>query len=340
VGAENCIASYKTYINLMAISSRTWAVGLIGIMTSQPAIAATLRPLPWSLTIAESIAEPTVEAATALAEAAMPTASPLWVHQAFPSSDRWWRCPSSSVALTSASTPNTTSASDFRFPIQFQGCVVGYVSDAIQAQVISARLERELQNSPLDWQTVMPKQVGERIILHRGPVPLFTLEPAIAAQFDTHPHELAIDWANRIRLLAGQLPLPLAEAQKQLYEVTETALGSTGAASWYGPYFHGRQTANGEIYDQQDLTAAHRTLPLGSYVKVTHQRSGKSVVVRINDRGPYYDEDQRIIDLSQRAAQILGGADQGVMPINLVELRSVPALTASSQTIALNPIVD
>jgi rare lipoprotein A len=77
-----------------------------------------------------------------------------------------------------------------------------------------------------------------------------------------------------------------------------------GVASWYGKQFHGRATASGEDFDMFELTAAHRQLPLGTYVKVTNLRNGKSVVVRVNDRGPYVEG--RIMDLSYSAARMLG----------------------------------
>lgn len=77
-----------------------------------------------------------------------------------------------------------------------------------------------------------------------------------------------------------------------------------GVASWYGPTFHAKPTANGEIYDQNDVTAAHKTLPMPSWVEVTNLDNGRKLVVRINDRGPFVDG--RIIDLSKRSAEILG----------------------------------
>ena len=77
-----------------------------------------------------------------------------------------------------------------------------------------------------------------------------------------------------------------------------------GIASWYGPGFHGRKTASGERFDQNDMTAAHRTLPFGSRVKVVDEKTGRSIVVRINDRGPF--SHGRVIDLSKQAAQALG----------------------------------
>lgn len=77
-----------------------------------------------------------------------------------------------------------------------------------------------------------------------------------------------------------------------------------GSASWYGPGFHGKTAASGETYNQNAMTAAHKTLPFGTVVRVTNQKTGKSVTVKINDRGPYHGG--RIIDLSKAAAAQLG----------------------------------
>lgn len=89
----------------------------------------------------------------------------------------------------------------------------------------------------------------------------------------------------------------------------------TGIASWYGPDFHGKRTANGEVYDMYKLTAAHKTLPFHSLVEVENQDTGKRVMVRVNDRGPFVKG--RIIDLSYSAAQKLGLASDGVAPVTL-----------------------
>lgn len=83
-----------------------------------------------------------------------------------------------------------------------------------------------------------------------------------------------------------------------------SALAQCGSASWYGPGFHGRLTASGERFNQNAMTAAHRSLPFGSVVRVTDQKTGKSVVVTITDRGPYHGA--RIIDLSKAAGTKLG----------------------------------
>lgn len=89
----------------------------------------------------------------------------------------------------------------------------------------------------------------------------------------------------------------------------------TGIASWYGPGFHGRRTANGERFNQGEMTAAHRTLQMPSFVRVTNLDNGKSVVVRINDRGPYARG--RIIDLSDRAAELLGYKSAGTARVRV-----------------------
>jgi len=93
-----------------------------------------------------------------------------------------------------------------------------------------------------------------------------------------------------------------------------------GTASWYGPGFHGKKTASGEIYDQNKLTAAHKTLPLGSKARVTNLDNGSAVEVEINDRGPFVEG--RIIDLSRAAARALGFVKSGTAPVQ-VELISV-----------------
>ena len=98
-----------------------------------------------------------------------------------------------------------------------------------------------------------------------------------------------------------------------------------GKASWYGEYFDGKPTASGEPYDMYELTAAHRTLPLGSWVKVTNLRNRRWVLVRINDRGPVPLE--RIIDLSYSAARILRMSGQGIAKVRL-DLVKAPEQTS------------
>lgn len=97
---------------------------------------------------------------------------------------------------------------------------------------------------------------------------------------------------------------------------------AVGAASWYGDAFHGRLTANGEVYDMHRLTAAHPTMPLPSYARVTNLKNGSSVVVRVNDRGPF--EKGRIIDLSKEAAKLLDYAHAGVAKVKVEYVGRAP----------------
>lgn len=105
---------------------------------------------------------------------------------------------------------------------------------------------------------------------------------------------------------------PLAEAEEIAEDIPD------GVASWYGPGFAGKRTASGERFDPTEYTAAHRTLPFGSKVRVTH--NGRSVVVRINDRGPFHGN--RVIDLSQAAAEELGIRRAGQGRVELALLQS------------------
>lgn len=118
------------------------------------------------------------------------------------------------------------------------------------------------------------------------------------------------------------------------YQVLKESTGyiKKGVASWYGTKFHGKKTSNGEVYDMYAMTAAHKTLPIPSYVRVTSLRNGRSVVVRINDRGPFHDN--RLIDLSYAAAVKLGIQKEGTGPVEVraVEPQQTPVVVDQSQS--------
>ena len=99
------------------------------------------------------------------------------------------------------------------------------------------------------------------------------------------------------------------------YPKEDYSYSEVGIASWYGPDFHAKKTANGEKYNMHSLTAAHRTLPLPSIVKVTNLENGRSLVVRVNDRGPYARN--RIIDVSKKVAQLLGFMEKGTAKVRV-----------------------
>ncbi len=104
-----------------------------------------------------------------------------------------------------------------------------------------------------------------------------------------------------------------------------------GTASWYGPGFHGKYTSNGELYDQEDISAAHKNLPLPSYLRVTNQQNGRRLIVRVNDRGPFHGD--RILDLSHGAASRLGIIGTGTARVH-VELIHPPRPANAEQLIA------
>ncbi len=124
--------------------------------------------------------------------------------------------------------------------------------------------------------------------------------------------ELGLAIALAIAALASGCATSQPPPRTSRISDVSTGRGQEGKASWYGREQHGHLTANGERFDMYALTAAHRTLPMGTRVRVTNLRNGKSVVVRINDRGPY--SKGRIIDVSFAAARVLDMIDAGVVP--------------------------
>jgi rare lipoprotein A len=110
------------------------------------------------------------------------------------------------------------------------------------------------------------------------------------------------------------------------------ARAQVGWASWYGPGFHGRDTASGERFSMHELTAAHRTLPLGTKVLVQNLETEAQIEVKINDRGPYVDPQHRIIDLSRAAADGIGLRERGVGPVRVLVSEEAPALQDPGET--------
>jgi len=129
-------------------------------------------------------------------------------------------------------------------------------------------------------------------------------------------------------------PAPVAASAPGTQAASSPTGGHVTLASWYGPGFIGQRTASGEIYHREDLTAASRSLPLGTRVRVTNLGTGRSVVVRINDRGPYVHG--RGIDLSQRAAQQIGLNHSGIARVAVARLDE-PAAASRSPAAAVAP---
>ncbi|MEA5447117.1 septal ring lytic transglycosylase RlpA family protein [Leptolyngbya sp. CCNP1308] len=203
---------------------------------------------------------------------------------------------------------------------------VAVASDAQEPQrradAVVARLQSLAASSNADAIVARWDSEDESFVVAWGDEPLITLdEQTILPDTTDNPGEDALHIANRLRRLLGDapplariegLPEPAAAAAAQVGVVSSTL---TGMASWYGPGFHGRRSASGEVFNQNDLTAAHRTLPFGTRVRVTNLSTGQSVVVRINDRGPFGHG--RVIDLSAAAAGNIGIRASGVGRVQL-----------------------
>ena len=182
-----------------------------------------------------------------------------------------------------------------------------------RAVVVAHRLADRLQ-SGADPATIFPDaQNGSIVVSWHGEL-VVTVDAAHASLNNTNPHGLAKVWANNIRRAAGGPAVPLEYVLTTADSDTEVATAFC-VASWYGNQFHGRSTANGETFDERALTAAHRYLPFGTKVKVTNLHNGKSIMVTINDRGPYVAG--RTIDLSSAAAAALELKQQGIGSVKL-----------------------
>ncbi len=132
---------------------------------------------------------------------------------------------------------------------------------------------------------------------------LFSVDQEIARQTERSGDGIAIEWTNNLRIALNVPTLTLIQGQMAMYDLQHSLTKLNGIASWYGDYFHGRLTANGETYNQNDFTVAHRSLPFNTFLQVTNVQNGKSVIVRVNDRGHYIPP--RSLDLSREALAFL-----------------------------------
>jgi rare lipoprotein A len=140
-----------------------------------------------------------------------------------------------------------------------------------------------------------------------------TINSKIVVNSQIHTIKKGVKSNHKSQLVGNNL-VPFS-GKGRISPAVKVAQAVTGEASWYGPGFHGQTTANGETFNQEELTAAHRSLPFGTKVKVTNINNGRSVVVRINDRGPFAAG--RVIDLSAAAARIIGMLGSGIAPVQL-----------------------
>lgn len=181
----------------------------------------------------------------------------------------------------------------------------GPYARAERAAIVARRMAEFLEDGVLGL--VEPERDGAgAVVLRCGGRHLVTVDAPGAALGGFEPWALALAWSNNIRAALG---VPALASGGYL----------TGVASWYGPGFHGRLTANGEVYDQHGLTAAHRFLPFGTVLQVTCLATSRAVIVRINDRGPFIVG--RHLDLSYGAAMALRMVDRGLTQVRMTLLR-------------------
>lgn len=198
-----------------------------------------------------------------------------------------------------------------------------YRSDPVwRATAIAARLN-QLHRDSVDAEsiTVSWDAEQERYVIKVDGAELVEINgDTILPDTTSNEAEDALQVANRLRRQLGNAP-PLRDIEgRPQPRSQQVAFGPvrfqiSGLASWYGPGFHGNRSASGEIFNQNALTAAHPSLPFGTQVRVTNVNNGQSVVVRINDRGPY--SGRRVIDLSAAAARAVGLIQSGVAPVRI-----------------------
>jgi rare lipoprotein A len=201
-----------------------------------------------------------------------------------------------------------------------------------RATVVAAKLNQLSQDKvdaskiTVNWQArdkTQAQKPGERYLIKVNGEKLVEInsETRLAATTNDLAQD-ALQATNRLRRLLGNAPplrqiagRPMSPKLPKEISLGPVRISLSGLASWYGPEFDGNESASGETFNQNELTAANRSLPFGTKVRVTDLQNGRSVVVRINDRGPYAKG--RIIDLSTAAARILGLIQTGVAPVRI-----------------------
>ena len=215
-----------------------------------------------------------------------------------------------------------------KFQVWLKRRLIAEFNQKLDADLLAQRLQQLVDTPNLDPQQLQPGFVNGESAVKLGDRLLFLLDDAFKDTKDTkdaHNNKelIAIKLTNSLRLALGSPALGIAQAQIKIHGLSETSNIISGLASWYGPYFHGRQTANGEIYDQHALTVAHPSLPFDTFLKVTNQKNSKSVIVRVNDRGPYVPP--RVLDLSKIAAQCIDSEDNGVVMVEAMIMQPTGA---------------
>ncbi|GAB1540409.1 hypothetical protein NUACC21_30780 [Scytonema sp. NUACC21] len=238
-------------------------------------------------------------------------------------------------SFDSASSPVVVvSRSENNYEVWLNNRLVAHLPDKQQARLMQQRLARLVKSSTFDASRLRPALVDGIPALMAGNRFLFGIGKEVTKNMHRSGDLLAIEWVNNLRQALQTPTLSLVEGQREMYGLTPSKKRMSGLASWYGPYFHGRLTANGETFNQNELTVAHKSLPFNTYLQVTNLRNGKTVIVRVNDRGPYIPP--RSLDLSRVAARCIDSELAGVVHYEAVILnKSEPRMTLKNSSLGI-----
>lgn len=197
-----------------------------------------------------------------------------------------------------------------------------------RAESLADKLEEILDDKD-SIESLLPAKDGSQAAIRCNGKTIIKFDLPVPGSASEEQGKLALKTSlqviNALRMASGSAKLP--DSLNNLVDAAASGRlaniqgddSFSGRASWYGPNFHGRKTSNGERYDQEGMTAAHRTLPFGTKLLVTNRSTGKSCVVKVNDRGPFVDN--RVIDLSKGAAKQLNMVSSGVAMVDVFVLQ-------------------
>jgi rare lipoprotein A (peptidoglycan hydrolase) len=198
--------------------------------------------------------------------------------------------------------------------VRFRSQLEAY-SPHVRAKRVLNRLEAYLKNDGTYHGLTVGSNAAKQPIIQLGEAVLLTVDADTAKAAGLPAQQLAKIWCKQLRSALGEPQDLTAQWASTVNKQWVKPLVAQGMASWYGPGFHGRHAADGSVYNQHAMTAAHKTLPFGTKVKVTNVNNGRSCVVRITDRGPFIAG--RVLDVSKAAAATLGMLSSGVAHIHL-----------------------
>lgn len=191
---------------------------------------------------------------------------------------------------------------------------------ADKAEDLAGHLQDLLEDHKFNADELMPARAGTMATLQVEGNTVLSFDPASTTESQTSGREAGFKMANAIRNACDVASLPISFLKMTDTRKEGLAGCFSGQASWYGPHFHGKKTSDGSRFDQEKLTAAHRSLPFGTRLLVMNRKTGQSCVVKVNDRGPFIGD--RVIDLSKGAARQLKMLSSGVAMVDCLVLGS------------------